>query len=105
MKISVNGLHKAFESRIRLGIMSALAVNEKFDFNSLKEFLEVTDGNLASHLKALEKEKFIDVEKSFVGRKPNTCYFMTQAGKKAFDDHLNALELLINSRNKNEMNK
>ena len=105
MKISVNGLHKAFESRIRLGIMSALAVNEKFDFNALKEFLEVTDGNLASHLKALEKEKFIAVEKSFVGRKPNTSYFMTQAGKKAFDEHLNALELLINSRNKNEMNK
>ncbi len=91
-------MHKAFESRIRLGIMSALAVNEKFDFNALKEFLEVTDGNLASHLKALEKEKFIDVEKSFVGRKPNTAYFMTQAGKKAFDDHLNALEILINSR-------
>ena len=91
-------MHKAFESRIRLGIMSALAVNEKFDFNALKEFLEVTDGNLASHLKALEKEQFIDVEKSFVGRKPNTRYFMTQAGKKAFDDHLNALEILINSR-------
>ena len=105
MKISVNGLHKAFESRIRLGIMSALAVNEKFDFNALKEFLEVTDGNLASHLKALEKEKFIAVEKSFVGRKPNTSYFMTPAGKKAFDEHLNALELLINSRNKNEINK
>jgi DNA-binding PadR family transcriptional regulator len=85
--------------------MSALAVNEKFDFNSLKEFLEVTDGNLASHLKALEKEKFIDVEKSFVGRKPNTSYFMTAAGKKAFDDHLNALEMLINSRNRSETKK
>ena len=95
MKISIFNLHKAFESRIRLGIMSALAVNDMLDFNALKEFLNVTDGNLASHLKALEKEAFIDVKKSFVGRKPNTKYFMTRAGKKAFDDHLRALEKLI----------
>lgn len=78
--------------------MSALAVNEMLDFNSLKEFLDVTDGNLASHLKALEKETFIGVEKSFVGRKPNTKYFMTKEGKKAFDDHLKALEQLIKSQ-------
>lgn len=97
MKVSVNGLHKAFESRIRLGIMSALAVNERLDFNALKEFLDVTDGNLASHLKALEKEEFIGMEKSFVGRKPNTQYFMTKEGKKAFDDHLRILENLVKS--------
>jgi DNA-binding MarR family transcriptional regulator len=95
MKLSINGLHKAFESRIRLGIMSALAVNDQLDFNSLKEYLDITDGNLASHIKALEKEKFIGVEKSFVDRKPNTRYSMTKAGKKAFDDHLKALEKLI----------
>ncbi|MEJ7768127.1 MAG: transcriptional regulator [Chitinophagaceae bacterium] len=95
MKISINSLHKAFESRIRLGIMSALAVNDRLDFNSLKEYLDVTDGNLASHLKGLEKEAFIGVEKSFVGRKPNTKYCMTKKGKKAFDDHLKALEKLI----------
>ena len=95
MKIAINDLHKAFESRIRLGIMSALAVNDKLDFNSLKDYLDVTDGNLASHLKALEKEAFIDVKKSFVGRKPNTKYFMTKAGRKAFEDHLKALEKLI----------
>jgi DNA-binding MarR family transcriptional regulator len=95
MKISINGLHKAFESRVRLGIMSALAVNDRLDFNSLKEYLDITDGNLASHIKALEKEKFIGVEKSFVDRKPNTRYSMTKAGKKAFDDHLKALEKLI----------
>ncbi len=95
MKISINGLHKAFESRIRLGIMSALAVNERLNFNALKELLEVTDGNLASHLKALEKETFIEVEKTFVDRKPNTTYAMTEAGKKAFEDHLKALEKLI----------
>ena len=98
MKISINGLHKAFDSRLRLGIVSALAVNEMLDFNSLKEFLDITDGNLASHLKALEKEKFISVKKSFVGRKPNTKYFMTKTGKKAFDDHLKALERLIKSQ-------
>lgn len=98
MKILINGLHKAFESRIRLGIMSALAVNEMLDFNALKEYLDVTDGNLASHLKALEKEEFIGIEKSFVGRKPNTKYFMTKEGRTAFDDHLKALEKLIKSQ-------
>lgn len=95
MKISINGLNKAFESRIRLGIMSVLAVNDMLDFNALKEYLDLTDGNLASHLKGLEKEEFIGVEKSFVGRKPNTRYFMTKEGKKAFEAHLRALEQLI----------
>ncbi|PZR09281.1 MAG: transcriptional regulator [Flavobacterium psychrophilum] len=97
MKVSVNGLHKAFESRIRLGIMSALAVNDTLDFNALKEYLDATDGNLASHLKALEKEEFIAVEKSFVGRKPNTKYFMTKEGKAAFLEHLRILENLVKS--------
>ena len=97
MRILIDGLHKAFESRIRLGIMSALAVNDVLDFNSLKEYLDVTDGNLASHIKALEKEEFIGVEKSFVGKKPNTRYFMTKEGKKAFNDHLEALEKFIKS--------
>jgi DNA-binding transcriptional ArsR family regulator len=63
---------KAFENRIRLQIMSVLVANENYDFNSLKELLEVTDGNLASHLKALEKEEYIIIYKSFLGRKPNT---------------------------------
>ncbi|GGG78680.1 transcriptional regulator [Parapedobacter pyrenivorans] len=98
MKISLASLHKAFESRIRLGIMSALAVNDTLDFNSLKDFLDVTDGNLASHIKALEKEAFIGVSKSFVNRKPNTKYFITTAGKKAFNDHLKTLEQLIKSQ-------
>ncbi|WP_370589797.1 winged helix-turn-helix domain-containing protein [Rufibacter sp. LB8] len=98
MKVSIHGLHKAFESRIRLGIMSALAVNDMLDFNALKEYLDVTDGNLASHLKGLEKEEFIGVEKTFVGRKPNTKYVMTKAGRKAFDDHLKALEQLIKAQ-------
>ncbi len=75
--------------------MSSLAVNEQVDFNSLKEWLDLTDGNLASHLKALEKVGFIGVKKSFVGRKPHTQYFMTKTGKRAFDGHLETLEKLI----------
>jgi len=75
--------------------MAALAVHNTLDFNSLKDFLEVTDGNLASHLKALEKEAFIEVEKSFVSGKSNTNYAATELGRKAFSDHLNALEKLI----------
>jgi len=78
--------------------MSALAVNDMLDFNSLKEYLDVTDGNLASHIKALEKEEFIGVEKSFIGKKPNTRYFMTNEGKRAFNNHLAALEQFLNSR-------
>ena len=98
MKISIDGLHKAFESRVRLGIMSVLAVNDQVDFNALKEYLDVTDGNLASHLKALEQEAFVSVSKTFVGRKPNTQYFITPLGKKTFDSHLKALEQLIKSQ-------
>jgi DNA-binding MarR family transcriptional regulator len=98
VKVSIDDMHKAFESRVRLGIMSALAVNDKLDFSSLKEYLDLTDGNLASHLKALEKEKFIGVEKSFIDRKPNTKYYMTEKGKKAFDDHLKVLEKIIKSQ-------
>jgi DNA-binding HxlR family transcriptional regulator len=98
VKTLIEGINKAFESRIRLGIMSALAVNEALDFNALKEYLDVTDGNLASHMKALEKEEFVSVTKSFVGKKPNTKYFMTKAGQKAFNDHLKALENLIKSQ-------
>jgi DNA-binding HxlR family transcriptional regulator len=95
VKRDIDGLHKAFESRVRLGIMSALAVNDTLDFNSLKEYLDVTDGNLASHFKALEKEEFIGIKKSFIGKKPNTQYYMTRKGKKAFTDHLTALERII----------
>lgn len=98
MKLSIDDLHQAFESRIRLGIMSVLAVNEQLDFTSLKEYLNVTDGNLATHLKKLEKEKFIRVKKSFVNRKSNTKYFMTEEGQKKFNDHLAVLEQIIKSQ-------
>ena len=95
MKISLEQFDKAFENRIRLQVMSVLAVNDSYDFNALKDLLKVTDGNLASHLKALEKEEYISVSKSFIGRKPNTQYSATKTGKEAFKKHLQALENLI----------
>ena len=93
--IDISKLNKAFESRVRLGIMSILSVNEYADFNTMKELLEVTDGNLASHLKALEGIQYIESHKQFVERKPNTKYRMTELGKISFKEHLNALEELI----------
>ncbi|MCG2588817.1 winged helix-turn-helix domain-containing protein [Rhodohalobacter sulfatireducens] len=98
MKLSFDDLHKAFESRVRLGIMSALAVNDTLDFTSLKEFLDVTDGNLATHIKKLEKENFIGIKKSFIDNKPNTRYYMTKEGKKAFADYLGLMEQIIKSQ-------
>lgn len=98
MNINFNDLHKAFENRIRLGIMSILAANDQVDFNSLKDYLAVTDGNLASHLKYLEKEGFITIEKRFIDRKPNTNYSCSKKGKQALMNHLNTLELIIKSQ-------
>jgi DNA-binding MarR family transcriptional regulator len=95
LKNLIQNINKAFDHRIRLGIMSVLMVNESADFNMLKELLGVTDGNLASHTKALETEEYIMIEKQFIGKKPNTRYIATAAGKKAFQDHIEALEKLI----------
>jgi DNA-binding MarR family transcriptional regulator len=75
--------------------MSVLMVNESADFTELKELLGVTDGNLASHTKALESENYIRIEKQFIGKKPNTSYIATKEGKKAFQEHIDALEKLI----------
>ena len=101
MNIPFDKLDKAFENRVRLQIMSILVVNERYDFNSLKDLLGVTDGNLASHLKGLEKEEYIIVNKSFLGRKPNTNYEATTKGKQAFKAHLDALEQLIKQQKAN----
>jgi DNA-binding MarR family transcriptional regulator len=95
MQNIISNLNKAFESRIRLGIMSVLMVNDGVDFNTMKELLELTDGNLASHAKALEGLNYIQSSKQFIGRKPNTQYSITDEGRTAFQDHLNALEQLI----------
>lgn len=97
MKNPIKDLNKIFDSRIRLGIMSALMVNEIMNFNSLKDLLEVTDGNLASHMKSLEKEQYVIVQKQFIGRKPNTNFKATAVGKKAFVKHLDSLERLMNN--------
>ena len=75
--------------------MSVLMVNEHADFNTLKELLGATDGNLASHTKALEKAEYILIEKSFIGKKPNTRYSASKLGKTEFKKHINALEKLI----------
>lgn len=98
MKDIISNLNKVFESRIRLGIMSVLMVNERIDFNALKDQLNLTDGNLASHLSTLEKEKYIEVQKQFIGKKPNTKYLATQKGKDAFTKHLEYLEKLISNK-------
>ncbi|MEK7672089.1 MAG: transcriptional regulator [Bacteroidota bacterium] len=95
MSNPIENLNKVFESRVRLGIMSALMVNDSLDFNSLKQTLDVTDGNLASHISALESEGFVEVKKEFVGKKPLTTYSVTAAGRRAFGEHLDALEKLI----------
>lgn len=95
MNNPINHLNKLFDSRIRLGIMSALLMNGEANFNELKELLEATDGNLASHLKALEENKIIKVSKGFIGRKTNTVYTITKTGEKEFKAHIEALEKMI----------
>lgn len=95
MKSFIAQLNKSFESRIRLGIMSVLMVNERIDFTALKEILDASDGNIASHITALEKAAYLTVEKQFIGKKPNTTYQLTPEGRKAFNEHLDALEKLL----------
>ena len=87
MKNPFENLDKILEHRLRLQIVSVLAANESYDFNALKELLDTTDGNLATHLKALEREKYISVNKSFVDRKPNTRYKITERGGNNFFDY------------------
>jgi DNA-binding HxlR family transcriptional regulator len=99
VKDIIHKLNKAFENRVRLGIMSALLVNDSLDFNALKELLDVTDGNLASHLIALEKNNYLLVKKIFIGKKPNTSYSVTREGRVAFQEHIEALESIINQKN------
>ena len=95
MKNPISGLNKIFDNRIRLGVMSILMVNEEMSFNDLKQMLEVTDGNLATHLVNLEENGFIKFHKGFIGKKTNTTYTVTKAGEKAFNDHISVLEAMI----------
>lgn len=102
MRAYLENINKAFESRARLGIMSVLMVEDRVDFSTLKETLQLTDGNLASHLRALEEAQYLRVEKQFVGRKPNTTYHATDLGREAFTNHLDALEQLILDNRKDD---
>ncbi len=95
MNNPIENLNKTFDSRVRLGIMSTLMVNDEINFNDLKQLIAVTDGNLASHIKSLEENGYVKVNKGFVGRKTNTTYAVTKAGEKAFQQHLGALEKMI----------
>ncbi len=98
MKYFIDTLNKAFESRIRLGIMSILMVNDQVDFTMLKDLLDITDGNMASHISGLEKLGYLKVTKQFIGKKPNTSYAATESGKAAFAEHLKALEKLLQTK-------
>lgn len=100
MKNPFENLDKVLEHRVRLQIMSILVTNDTYDFSSLKELLNVTDGNLASHVKALEKEKYITVSKSFIDKKPNTRFKVTERGRTTFKKHLDALEELVKQQRK-----
>jgi DNA-binding HxlR family transcriptional regulator len=99
MNNPIEQLNKVFDSRIRIGIMSALMVNETVNFKDLKQLIDVTDGNLASHLKTLEECNYVKVQKGFIGRKTNTTYTITRLGEKAFRLHLDALEKIIRNVN------
>ncbi|RZK76833.1 MAG: transcriptional regulator [Pedobacter sp.] len=95
MKNPIEALNKIFDSRIRLGVMSVLIVNDSISFNELKQLLELTDGNLASHLSTLEQAEYLTVQKVFIGKKTNTTYRITELGRQAFKAHLDALEKMI----------
>ena len=100
VKNPFENLDRVLEHRVRLQIMSVLIANESYDFNSLKEIIGLTDGSIASHMKALEKEKYISVSKSFIDKKPNTKYKATERGRTVFKKHLDALEELIKQQKK-----
>ena len=98
LKEVIYALDQEFESRIRLGIMSILIVNDSVDFKTFKELLDTTDGNMASHLNGLERARYLQVKKQFIDKKPNTTYSVTKQGRKAFEDHLKVLEALIKKK-------
>jgi DNA-binding HxlR family transcriptional regulator len=96
MKNLLSSLNKAFDSRVRVGIMSILLKSNWIDFTTLKNTLQVTDGNLSSHLSSLEKQNMIKLKKQFIENKPKTSYKISRNGLRKFNEHLNALEKLIN---------
>ncbi len=91
----IKNINEIFTAKIRLGIMTLLAMNDKMDFSSLKNSLEISDGNLGAHLNVLENAGYIKVDKQFVDRRPKTTYTITEKGIKAFNEHLHQLEVII----------
>jgi len=92
---SATSLDRIIHERMRLAIVSALAVNDSLTFNDLKALLETTDGNLSVHARKLEDAKYISVDKSFEGRMPKTQYRLTAAGRRAFEKYIAHMESLI----------
>jgi DNA-binding MarR family transcriptional regulator len=90
-------LNKTIHQKARLGIMSILVASEGAEFNYLKERLNLTDGNLSSHLSLLEKERYIKIKKKFVKKKPKTFIQITERGRQAFEEYLENLEKIIRS--------
>ncbi len=93
-------LDRVIHERVRLGIVSALAVNRTLSFNELKELLEVTDGNLSVHARRLEEAGYVECLKSFAGRTPRTEYRLTPAGREALERYLSHMEALIRATRK-----
>lgn len=92
---SVPHLDRVIHERMRLGIVSALAVNDSLTFNELKKLLQTTDGNLSVHARRLEDANYVECEKTFEGRMPKTEYRLTARGRKAFEHYLDHMEALI----------
>jgi DNA-binding MarR family transcriptional regulator len=93
--VDLNRLDRLIHERLRLAIVSALAVNERLSFNDLKQLLHTTDGNLSVHARKLEDAQYVACEKSFEGRVPRTVYRLTAAGRRALEKYLAHMEALI----------
>jgi DNA-binding PadR family transcriptional regulator len=95
--INFNGLDTAVHGPIRLGVMTALQIDGKLDFTTLKKRLQVTDGSLGIHLQKLEEIKYIKSRKAFVGRRPKTTYKLTVTGRKALIKYLESMQKLLDA--------
>ena len=93
-------LDKLIHERVRLGIMTALSVSETLTFQELKNMLKTSDGNLSVHLRMLEKHGYLQINKKFINRKPQSNYNLTSEGKKAFKDYIHRMEKLIHQVDK-----
>jgi len=93
-------LDPVIHERVRLAIVSALAVNHELSFNDLKKLLEITDGNLSVHARKLEDAGYVRCSKSFVGRQPRTAFKLTAAGRNALEGYLERMESVIRATRK-----